>query len=146
MSIISKSDNVQHNYLSLPMKKRQYYTGDFNSQTNQSFFLIAVLAKNTQAFSILLLTQSKEIDTQGESSTIEPAYRKMILYYKRWILRDVDLAYLKYTLTPHRHSSYRAILNFPYVSTFKWVKYHYFSRTYSIRQAIRVLASVSHLK
>lgn len=85
------------------------------------FSLITVLTKNTRAFSILLLTQDKEIDTQGKSSTVEAAYRKMILYCKCWILWDVDLAYFKYTAMPHRDSSCRAILNFPHLSTFKWV-------------------------
>lgn len=45
----------------------------------------------------------------------------MILYSKCWILWDVDLAYLKHTVTLNRDSSYRAISNFPHVSTFKQV-------------------------
>lgn len=68
----------------------------------------------------------------------------MVLYCKRWILWDVDLAYLKHTVTPHRDSSYWAISNFPHVSTFKRVSITILAEY--TRQARRVLASVPHLK
>lgn len=57
----------------------------------QSFFLITVLAKTTQAFSILLLTQSKEIDTEGEkvaqqNQLIEKWwYTVSAEFFKMWI-------------------------------------------------------------